>query len=505
MVSFSCEIVCDTFTAPTIELIPYVILSPDLCAIRALFFLCDRTPLFETVATSARGCLCPRVGLFVAEQSAICSLASANPTSCISEAQKYQGHLYQPEKEKRGKAKSAANDAKNNSSGQTPRKAYVEDAPDADTGAVAIVEPPPPAPSPPRAAAPPATLQEVNVFDFLVNDETPNASTVNLAPPQKVSTMAHETPAVFEASRNLQGMMDNNASKETFGESRYDQTGYHYGTGPVPTLRDDDHQALMTPAPGKARESSKRDSKKEKKRKRHQVEELDLTLARPPSTDGDEMMVDAPPVLHSGLTGGLNRLLSRPSEFPPSPEYSTGDGADPAPSSPLKRSKHSRDKSTASTSNRITALVPTRRTTSTTRHEDGTRTKHRHHHKSHDHHRKRRHHHSEDDDSQGSHRHASSRSRKRSKAIAYPGYGDDQGDSQQQQLVVYRTRAEHFSSFITKGPDSEKGCSLNKVLKRYHRERDEIGVGLGRHEEEKALWKTLRLRKNEQGEIVLFA
>ena len=58
-------------------------------------------------------------------------------------------------------------------------------------------------------------------------------------------------------------------------------------------------------------------------------------------------------------------------------------------------------------------------------------------------------------------------------------------------------------SFITKGPESENGCSLNKALKRYHRERGERGLGLGKAEEEKELWKSLRFRRNERGEIVL--
>jgi cell growth-regulating nucleolar protein len=54
-------------------------------------------------------------------------------------------------------------------------------------------------------------------------------------------------------------------------------------------------------------------------------------------------------------------------------------------------------------------------------------------------------------------------------------------------------------SYITKGPESERGCSINKVLKRYHRERD------GRDDEDKELWKSLRVRRNSRGEIVLFA
>ena len=70
-------------------------------------------------------------------------------------------------------------------------------------------------------------------------------------------------------------------------------------------------------------------------------------------------------------------------------------------------------------------------------------------------------------------------------------------------MITYSTRADLFLSFITKGPDSERGCSINKVLKRYHRERDVRG-GDAKEEEDKELWKSLRLRRNSHGEIVLF-
>ena len=58
-----------------------------------------------------------------------------------------------------------------------------------------------------------------------------------------------------------------------------------------------------------------------------------------------------------------------------------------------------------------------------------------------------------------------------------------------------------FLSFVTKGPESEMGCSVNKVLKRYHRERGEHGTD--KMEDEKELWKSLRLKRNERGEIVV--
>jgi cell growth-regulating nucleolar protein len=72
------------------------------------------------------------------------------------------------------------------------------------------------------------------------------------------------------------------------------------------------------------------------------------------------------------------------------------------------------------------------------------------------------------------------------------------------EMVVYQPRAELLLSFINKGPESERGVSMNKALKRYHRERNAEGVGLSRAEEEKELWRSLRMKRNERGEIVLF-
>jgi cell growth-regulating nucleolar protein len=72
-------------------------------------------------------------------------------------------------------------------------------------------------------------------------------------------------------------------------------------------------------------------------------------------------------------------------------------------------------------------------------------------------------------------------------------------------LTGVEARAQLFMSFINKGPDSERGMSVNKALKRYHRERyDRWDRELGKAEEEKELWKTLRLKKNDRGEVVLF-
>jgi cell growth-regulating nucleolar protein len=70
---------------------------------------------------------------------------------------------------------------------------------------------------------------------------------------------------------------------------------------------------------------------------------------------------------------------------------------------------------------------------------------------------------------------------------------------------VFRPRADLFFDFVDKGPESERGCSMNKALKRFHRERKAAGTDMTKHMEEKELWRSIRLRRNEQGEIVLFS
>jgi len=72
------------------------------------------------------------------------------------------------------------------------------------------------------------------------------------------------------------------------------------------------------------------------------------------------------------------------------------------------------------------------------------------------------------------------------------------------EMVVYKPRADLLLSYINKGPDSERGVSMNKALKRYHRDRNAVGVGLSKGEEEKELWRSLRMKRNDRGEIVLF-
>ncbi|KAF2834074.1 hypothetical protein M501DRAFT_944962 [Patellaria atrata CBS 101060] len=383
-------------------------------------------------------------------------------TSCISEAQRYQGALYK-EPKKKGKQHKQQQQQQDqardeaNSQSLVPRSAYVEDAPDADTGAIAIVDAPPHAPSPPPA---------VNVFDFLVGGE--------------------DTP---QPARH-----PDEGYRKAYDEAElYARTGFSYGDSPVePSFQRYESMISLpdtvpidnyrTPAPKRDRESRKAptaDKKStDKKRKRAPVEELDMNLIQ--ARQADEIMTDAPPILHSGLTGGLNRLLAPRPDFPPSPDYSGGDVAEASPLSPMKRSKHARPEKTRG---RELDREPLKAI---------------------------EYHHNNRHGRSGSRSPARSRSpsedrnglqlvRKRTNTTASGRAGDNP------QPGSISSRASLFMSFINKGPDSERGLSVNKALKRYHRERlerweDELGKG----EEEKELWKLLRLRKNERGEIVLF-
>jgi len=321
-----------------------------------------------------------------------------------------------------------------------------------------------------------------NVFDFLVQSETPNASRLELSAPEPMP-MIEDVPEESDfQSRDLVRVRfeENNDSETNFIE---------YGNGPVPS-----GGPFETPAPKererkerkeKKERDSHREEKKDKKRKRLHVETRDLHHT---TRGGDEVMTDAPPVLHSGLTGGLNRLLSRPSVFPPSPDYS-GDAGEASPGSPLKKTKHS-TKRGRSISNNLMSLISNPLGSSREQSRDQSRE------------------HSEDRPRRKHRKHRDGSERPSRKMIEYlPLNGDGAVQVQeeaQNQMVVYQPRGETLLGFINKGPESERGLSMNKALKRYHRERAVNGSTLSRADEEKELWKSLRMKRNEVGEIVLF-
>ena len=361
-----------------------------------------------------------------------------------------------------------------------PRKAYIEDAPDEEDigNAVSIVNAPPAAPTPPPII-PPAQNQPINVFDFLVSADTPNASKTSLEGTKQSIEIVEQSSSTFGIGHGL-GIDD----------EAYEKHGFTYGTEPVPITKERPKVEYFTPAPKSTHmqkpsmdslynlEDSERRST-DKKRKRVQTEEVEFTATRRPTHETDQIMTDAPPaILHSGLTGGLGRLLTK-SKFPPRTELSNGDRDPP---SPVKRTIKPpiKDKDRGRKAESVMVKVRKRRSSDESRPR-----------------KQRRSHHESDRHGQHSHHDRSKR-----KAIEYPT--QPRAEDSQQQLVLFKTRAELFTSFVTKGPESEQGYSLHKALKRYHRERGEAGLGLEKADEEKELFKALRLKKNDRGEIVVF-
>ncbi|KAF2644232.1 hypothetical protein P280DRAFT_477629 [Massarina eburnea CBS 473.64] len=465
-------------------------------------------------------------------------------TACITEDQKYQGKLYKEKK----KPQQQHHQKKDSVQALVPH-AYVEDDPDVDTGAVALVDAPPRAPTPPPASnslgyEERAALPPVNVFDFLDNSRTPKPSRHDFPVDESRMIEDSQPPPYEEEPRTHEfDVMKFQVNEESM------QNGFAYGDGSVrPTnecfdssydIREQEpNMSYVTPAPkSKHNRTKSRDKdidttirKEERKRKRNSPPELDMTLVRT-QEERDIMMSDAPPVLHSGLTGGLNRLLAR-NEFPPSPEYSAEYANSPL--SPMKRAKQGPSKAFLRAQKQLDLLHEKERKAElkeAKKDKDRGRDRERKERKASTALVKVRPKMKKRDDSAVESRktrevrrlhyspsESPGRERKTMKAIEYhPSRSYSPIPDGNGQLIVrpngdvapvkteHEARAELFMSFVNKGPESERGMSINKTLKRYHRERyDSWDRGVSKAEEEKELWKSMRLRRNDRGEIVLF-
>ncbi|KAM0434630.1 hypothetical protein ACHAPT_003729 [Fusarium lateritium] len=435
-------------------------------------------------------------------------------TSCMTEDQKYQGALYKDNKNKNKKQKHShpnynpttpqqnqtqvqslsqalvTTDENNNNTGTMSHHAYVEDLPEDreyewaeyDEGDDSSDDefaggPPPEAPTPPSAAPEP----HVDVFEFLVGTgQTPNASNMNLAACHALADAEPSTSLVryepktedypyMEEDDDDDDDEDDDDEDDDDDDDEDDEPAVQFVDAPLPEPQ------FVTPAPKTERRKSRSSTeKKDKKRKRLHVE-----------VPNDQVMTDAPPVLHSGLTGGLSRMM-RP-VFPPSPDYSGGDAPEVSPASPLKKSKHSKHAKHAHVGHSLFGMIAGKPKSKSKSKSKSSKTKS-----------------SKTKKTSSSKKH--SHKEKKPQLIEYrPQSKDGKVEPGNNQVILFKPRADVFLSFVDKGPESERGMSMNKVLKRFHREREATGSELGKGKEEKELWRSLRLRQNERGEIVLFS
>ena len=229
----------------------------------------------------------------------------------MTEAQKYQGHLYRGEKKKGGQQQqqqqNQAGDKRKSMQEQGQemvyKGAYVEDAAEDGSNVVAVIDVPPRAPTPP-----------VNVFDFLVQDATPKAApAVGGAPERKM--LERESSSMYVNHPN-----DSQYSQHSNGDgATYRQHGFSYGDAPVQqTFERYDSQSNMensqasmmpppsvyaTPAPKK--EKKDKSEKSDKKRKRHHVDDLTERML----DCGHWMPQERPAEVNAALVGWLRDRL----------------------------------------------------------------------------------------------------------------------------------------------------------------------------------------------------
>ncbi|ROW11598.1 hypothetical protein VMCG_01354 [Cytospora schulzeri] len=382
-------------------------------------------------------------------------------TSCMTEEQKYQGALY-----KNKKAKTGPN---NTPSAQQDmaHAAYVEEVVDHEGWG-----------APPHAPSPPPANGGVNVFDYQVN-ATPSASTVALPQTAALPQQTVESTELVRYEHKANDGVDADMMAD-------DEAMVQYGSGPVPV----GSNAYETPAPKRERKKGDKEVKKDKKRKRLHVDTNDLDM---PDADANADADADAPVLHSGLTGGLNRMMSsRPHAFPPSPDYS-GSGGEVVenPATPLKKSKHSKHHKSSRPESGILSGITSMLTSGHAK--PTTKSK------------KRKHASTSPTTTKKRHSHHSKRL-EGAKEVKMLEYKDEAGGAKDESgaMVVFKPRADLFLSLINKGADSERGCSVHRALKRFHRERSDTGHALAKPLEEKELFRSLRMRRNDRGEIVLF-
>ena len=498
----------------------------------------------------------------------------------MTEAQKYQGALYKEKPTKSQKRKSVT--IAENAVTHKPREAYVEDAPDADGGV------PPPAPSPPPATpalpAPKSDAKAVNVFDF----QDPSTPETPANGSREQMKMLSDAPSIFDKSTQLVEYKDtNNAAFEEDGfcygsgpippAPLYNQASnvsMEFVT-PAPSKADRRRRDRDQPPPSLEHSASSLIGK----RKRGQPEDAsdDVSMVDAPAA--------TPQLNHSGLTGGLSQMMRMQSPDYRSDEDS-GRNHPVSPVKRTRRNKetHSENGLGISMGQKLISLIggatgvtsahgssndPTKALVRSRRHsssDDGDKARKATKKKSKDKEKEKKDkkhkststalvHVKHDSDSDT---HTPPR---RLKAIEYKrrGDGDDRSRSprankhrkdrererepkdKDNQMVLYkdkekdgsdsdaetdahREKAAAFLALVNKGPESERGYSVHKALRKFHREvvaaspaasedgkekEKEKKRGRSRHRdrdrgEEEELWRMLRLKRNDRGEVVVF-
>ena len=375
------------------------------------------------------------------------------------------------------------------------------------------------------------------------------------------------------------------SSEEEVHTKEYHEQGYSYGAEPInprPYLEENNSMVsldFMTPAakatrakldrkdlPAFTHSRSDSGSTSVGKRKRANVEEhanghqLQVDTPMPDAARGHREGEETPLALvHSGLTGGMTRLMSDGEEFPFNRPHREGKDerrsrdahARPTsrhddPASPLKRSRKSKEDSSnglgisiKGRAGKVMSMVGAAFTNPAATHNEGvdrrrnsssdhgrdqsrtqdTRKKHRVHRyngTSSDNVRYERTPRNRKDNGQ-----SPEASRRKVKAIEYHKSSAETSESDSDNgrrrgnngdMVIFgaaqqsRVHCESFLAFVTKGPESERGCSVHKALKRWHRDtsNSRSSSHSARMDDEGELWRSLRLRRNDQGEIVVF-
>lgn len=498
----------------------------------------------------------------------------------MTEAQKYEGHLYREKPTRSSKRKSVSILEPSENNALLLRNPTVEDEKDQDV--------PPHVPTPP-----PAVNNRDSVFDYLVQDEDPDTPQIQFATEREEMFMKNDAPSLFGGSRPT-SRNEYRTEEEQLDSRDYQENGFTYGAEPIhprPAHFNASTTTLdfMTPSAKVARAKldrgipdsaghSRQNSNSEKKRKRAQTDDHgDTNMIDAPGTAVRSVVDTSAVIAHSGLTGGLQRMLAEKEDDwgrPRSPPSSPGPDLNPRalakikpvkppkhhdhePQSPLKRTRRTKEDdsglgiSIKGRAGRVMSMIngalstnhaesavgksTSRRRASSSDPQEKERSRGREGEK-----RERKKHkvtRHNGTSSANVRMDRSSRSKKRQgdsspdisrerngkqsaqKAIEYHPHprgthsssdsDDERARKVDHQMVVFgaeerlRRKCDDFLAYITKGPDSSKGYSINKVLKRYHKDSD-ITRETEKREEEKDLWKGLRLKRNDRGEVVVF-